>query len=87
MSEHIVEPAAGSTAGTAADAARSTRDWTIATAAMVVALLALWAVFFDNGQAVAATGEETFDVTLEAGEYTFVCDPHADSMKGSFTVS
>jgi plastocyanin len=35
---------------------------------------------------VAGEGEESFDVTLEAGEYTFVCDPHASSMKGSFTV-
>ena len=32
------------------------------------------------------TGEESFDVELEAGEYTFVCDPHASQMKGSFTV-
>lgn len=35
---------------------------------------------------VAGEGEESFDVTLEAGEYTFVCDPHAATMKGSFTV-
>ena len=35
---------------------------------------------------VAGEGEESFEVTLEAGEYTFVCDPHASSMKGSFTV-
>ena len=35
---------------------------------------------------VAATGEESFDVDLEAGEYTFVCDPHASQMTGSFTV-
>jgi plastocyanin len=35
---------------------------------------------------VGAQGKESFDVTLEAGEYTFVCDPHAATMKGSFTV-
>ena len=35
---------------------------------------------------VSEEGEESFDVTLEAGEYTFVCDPHASQMKGSFTV-
>jgi plastocyanin len=35
---------------------------------------------------VSGEGEESFDVTLEAGEYTFVCDPHAAQMKGSFTV-
>ena len=36
---------------------------------------------------VSGEGEESFDVELEAGEYTFVCDPHASQMKGSFTVS
>ena len=35
---------------------------------------------------VSGEGEETLEVTLAAGEYTFVCDPHASSMKGSFTV-
>ena len=35
---------------------------------------------------VGDSGEESFDVTLEAGEYTFVCDPHASSMNGTFTV-
>ena len=35
---------------------------------------------------VSGEGEETLEVTLEAGEYTFVCDPHASQMKGSFTV-
>ena len=35
---------------------------------------------------VSAEGEESFDVTLETGEYTFVCDPHASQMRGTFTV-
>ena len=35
---------------------------------------------------VAGEGEESFEVELEAGEYTFVCDPHASQMRGSFTV-
>lgn len=35
---------------------------------------------------VPGEGEASLDVTLEAGEYTFVCDPHAGTMKGSFTV-
>jgi Copper binding proteins, plastocyanin/azurin family len=35
---------------------------------------------------VGDEGEETFEVELQAGEYTFVCDPHASSMNGSFTV-
>ena len=40
----------------------------------------------DEATDVGGEGEETFEVTLEAGEYTFVCDPHASQMKGSFTV-
>ena len=36
---------------------------------------------------VSGEGEETFEVQLEPGEYTFVCDPHAAQMTGSFTVS
>ena len=35
---------------------------------------------------VAAEGEESFDVKLEPGEYTFLCDPHASQMRGTFTV-
>jgi len=40
----------------------------------------------DVSTEVSEEGEETFDVTLQAGEYTFVCDPHASQMNGSFTV-
>ena len=36
---------------------------------------------------VGATGVGSFDITVEAGTYTFVCDPHAGSMNGSFEVS
>ena len=35
---------------------------------------------------VGAVGSKTFLVTLKKGTYKFVCDPHATSMKGSFTV-
>ena len=35
---------------------------------------------------VGAEGEESFAVTLEPGEYTFLCDPHASQMRGTFTV-
>jgi hypothetical protein len=35
---------------------------------------------------VGGDGEESFAVELQAGEYTFVCDPHASQMRGSFTV-
>ena len=36
---------------------------------------------------VAAVGTKTWTVKLKAGKYTYVCDPHASSMKGSFTVT
>ena len=32
------------------------------------------------------TGTKTFVVRLRRGRYTFVCDPHADLMRGSFRV-
>jgi hypothetical protein len=35
---------------------------------------------------VGAEGEESFAVELQAGEYTFLCDPHASQMRGTFTV-
>lgn len=36
---------------------------------------------------VGATGTRNFNVTLKKGTYTFVCDPHASSMRGSFRVT
>lgn len=38
----------------------------------------------DSG--VARQGTKTYTITLKKGKYTFVCDPHASFMKGSFTV-
>jgi hypothetical protein len=35
---------------------------------------------------VAITGKKTFAIKIVKGKYTFVCDPHASSMKGSFTI-
>lgn len=35
---------------------------------------------------VGSTGTSSFTFTLKKGTYTFVCDPHAGSMKGSFAV-
>ena len=35
---------------------------------------------------VSGTGETTRTVTLRAGTYTYVCDPHARMMRGSFSV-
>jgi plastocyanin len=35
---------------------------------------------------VGASGNKTWTVTLKKGKYTYVCDPHATLMKGSFTV-
>ena len=36
---------------------------------------------------VTSEGTSTFQVDLEAGTYTFVCDPHAGQMTGSFEVT
>jgi hypothetical protein len=36
---------------------------------------------------VPFVGTKTVILTLKKGRYTFVCDPHFTSMKGSFTVS
>jgi Copper binding proteins, plastocyanin/azurin family len=41
----------------------------------------------DEATDVAGQGEAMFDVVLEEGTYSFVCDPHAGSMSGSFEVS
>jgi plastocyanin len=41
----------------------------------------------DKKTSVGGTGTTTWTVKLKAGKYTFVCDPHASFMKGSFTVS
>ncbi len=35
---------------------------------------------------VGAVGTKSFTITLKKGKYTFVCDPHATTMKGSFTI-
>jgi plastocyanin len=35
---------------------------------------------------IDAIGDKTFTVTLVAGTYKYVCDIHASTMKGSFTV-
>ena len=39
----------------------------------------------DSG--ISSTGTKTWTVTLRKGTYIFVCDPHASSMKGKFTVA
>ena len=36
---------------------------------------------------VSFTGTKTVTLTLKPGKYTYVCDPHASSMRGSFRVS
>jgi len=41
----------------------------------------------DKSTSVSAKGTTTWKVTLKKGTYTYVCDPHASFMKGSFTVS
>jgi plastocyanin len=37
--------------------------------------------------AVGFVGNKTVTVKLSKGTYTFVCDPHASTMKGSFKVT
>jgi plastocyanin len=41
----------------------------------------------DDATQVGETGDKTFTVTFKPGTYTFVCDPHAGRMNGSFRVS
>jgi len=41
----------------------------------------------NKSTSVGAKSTTTWKVTLRKGSYTFVCDPHASFMKGSFTVS
>jgi len=36
---------------------------------------------------VSGSGTDSFDLELTSGSYSFVCDPHAGSMNGSFEVS
>ena len=40
----------------------------------------------DVSTEVGEEEEESFEIELQAGEYTYVCDPHASQMNGSFTV-
>jgi plastocyanin len=35
---------------------------------------------------VAKTGTKSFAITLVKGKYTFLCDAHPTSMRGSFTI-
>ena len=35
---------------------------------------------------VARTGTKSFAITLVKGKYTFLCDAHPTSMRGSFTI-
>ncbi len=41
----------------------------------------------DESTEVSEEEKETFQVDLQPGTYTFVCDPHSSSMNGSFEVS
>ncbi len=40
----------------------------------------------DRATEIGATGKELWTVTVRDGTYTYVCDPHSGTMKGSFTV-
>ncbi|MFE6160124.1 CbtB-domain containing protein [Streptomyces sp. NPDC056486] len=54
MSLHTAAPHTDSAAADAATV--HTRDWLIASAAVIIALIALYAVFIDNGSLISATG-------------------------------
>nr|MBA2741029.1 hypothetical protein [Actinomycetota bacterium] len=41
----------------------------------------------DTSTTVEEVTEVSWEVDLEAGTYTYVCDPHASSMTGSFEVT
>ena len=41
----------------------------------------------DKTTGVGGTSTTTFSVTFNPGHYSFMCDPHASSMHGSFTVT
>ena len=41
----------------------------------------------DDKTDVPSTGSKTFRVTFTPGTYTFICDAHPTSMKGTFRVS
>jgi hypothetical protein len=41
----------------------------------------------DVSTEVGEEGTETFQVELQPGTYTFVCDPHSSTMNGTFEVS
>ncbi len=41
----------------------------------------------NKSTSVGSTGSSSWTLTLKKGKYTYVCDPHASFMNGSFTVS
>jgi hypothetical protein len=41
----------------------------------------------DVATSVGGEGEESFEVTLGPGRYTFLCDPHSAQMRGTFRVA
>ena len=41
----------------------------------------------NKATSIGGTGTTTWTVTLKRGTYTFICDPHELSMKGSLKVS
>ncbi len=42
---------------------------------------------FNKATSVPKSGKTTWNVTLKKGTWRYVCDPHASTMKGSFTVT
>jgi plastocyanin len=41
----------------------------------------------NKSTSIGGTTETTWTVKLKPGKYTFVCDPHAAQMRGTFRVT
>jgi plastocyanin len=41
----------------------------------------------NKATSVAGTGTQTWTVKLRPGKYTYLCDPHASQMRGTFQVT
>jgi plastocyanin len=41
----------------------------------------------NKATSISGVGETTWTVNLRPGKYTYFCDPHASSMRGSFRVT
>lgn len=75
MSLHTAHPTTGTATPAAEAATLSARDWMLAGAAAIVALIALYAVFIDNGTVLSATGDYLHEFTHD-GRHLFGAPCH-----------